>query len=129
MAVLYLILADCVLGLHLAFILWVILGPLLTRRRATLTGLHIACLVWGIVVDLTAWPCPLTLLENWLELRAGVAGYQGGFLLHYLDKLVYPDVSPTLLTIAGVSVCAVNLAIYARRVILWRTLFCGQGER
>jgi hypothetical protein len=29
----------------------------------------------------------LTLLENWLESRAGFEPYQGGFLLHYLDAL------------------------------------------
>ena len=58
----------------------------------------------------------MTVLENWLEGNAGVEPYQGGFLLHYLDKLVYPDISPTTLTIAGVFVCAVNLAFYGRQM-------------
>jgi hypothetical protein len=40
-------------------------------------------------------------LENWLEAKAGVEPYQGGLLLHSLDKLVYPDVSATVLPIAG----------------------------
>jgi hypothetical protein len=63
---------------------------------------------------------PLTLLENWLEGRAGVEPYQGGFLLHYLDKLVYPDISTNVVTIAGVIVCVANLAFYARQVwISW----------
>lgn len=60
----------------------------------------------------------LTFLENWLEQRAGVEPYQGGFLLHYLDKLVYPDISATALTVAGVIVCAFNLALYGRQA--WR---------
>ncbi len=64
------------------------------------------------------WPCPLTLLENWREQKAGVEPYQGGFLLHYMDKLVYPDISATALTVAGVLVCAFNLAAYGRRA--WR---------
>ena len=55
-------------------------------------------------------PCPLTLLENWLEGKAGVLPYQGGFLLHYLDKLVCPDISATALTVAGVIVCGMKLA-------------------
>ncbi len=42
-----------------------------------------ASLVWGILTELLPWPCPLTLLENWLEARAGVEPYEGGFLLHY----------------------------------------------
>jgi len=42
----------------------------------------------GILAELLPWPCPLTLLENWLEGKAGIQPYEGGFLLHYLDKLV-----------------------------------------
>jgi len=49
-------------------------------------------------------------LENWLEGKAGVLPYQGGFLLHYLDKLVCPDISATALTVAGVIVCGMKLA-------------------
>jgi hypothetical protein len=39
-------------------------------------------------------------------------------LLHYLDKLVYPDVSATALTLAGVIVCGMNLAFYGRQAWL-----------
>jgi len=113
----YSALATAVLLLHALFILWVIFGALLTRSRPLLRWLHIASLVWGILAEVLPWPCPLTLLENWLEGRAGVEPYQGGFLLHYLDKLVYPDISANLLTIAGVIVCVANLACYARQ--LW----------
>jgi hypothetical protein len=115
---LYSALATGVLLLHAVFILWVIFGALLTRSHPILRWLHILSLVWGVLVELTPWPCPLTLFENWLELRAGVEPYQGGFLLHYLDKMVYPDISATILTAAGVMVCACNLAVYGRRA--WR---------
>ncbi|HTW56879.1 MAG TPA: DUF2784 domain-containing protein [Terriglobales bacterium] len=119
MAGLYLALAECVLALHLAFILWVVFGVLATRRRPLLRWLHISSLAWGILVEITPWPCPLTLLENWLERKAEVVPYQGGFLLHYLDKVVYPDISPRLLTMAGLAVCAWNLAVYLRLLALW----------
>ena len=111
----YSALAISVLFLHALFILWVVFGALLTRSRPILRWLHIASLVWGILTELLPWPCPLTVLENWLESSAGVEPYQGGFLLHYLDKLVYPDVSPTLLTITAVLICALNLAFYGRQ--------------
>jgi hypothetical protein len=78
--------------------------------------LHIGSLAWGILTELLPWPCPLTLLENWLEGNAGVEPDQGGFLLHYLDKLVYPDIYSTMLTIAAVIVCGLNLAFYGRQV-------------
>jgi Protein of Unknown function (DUF2784) len=109
---LYSALAIFVLFLHALFILWVVFGALLTRSRPILRWLHIASLVWGVLTELLPWPCPLTLLENWLEGNAGVEPYQGGFLLHYLDRLVYPDISSTVLTIAAVIICALNLAFY-----------------
>jgi hypothetical protein len=110
---LYSSLAVVVLLVHALFIVWVVFGALLTRSLPILRGLHIASLIWGILTELLPWPCPLTLLENWLEAKAGVEPYQGGFLLHYLDKLVYPDISAITLTVAGVTVCVLNLALYA----------------
>ena len=113
-------LATAVLFVHALFIVWVIFGALLTRARPFLRWLHIISLVWGILTELTPWPCPLTLLENWLEQKAGVTPYPGGFLLHYMDNLVYPNISATALTVAGVIICAFNLAIYGRQA--WRVL-------
>jgi hypothetical protein len=116
----YSALAVSVLFLHALFILWVVFGVLLTRSRPILRWLHIGSLVWGVLTELLPWPCPLTLLENWLEARAGVEPYQGGFLLHYLDKLVYPDISATVLTVAGVIICILNLAFYGRQIWIAR---------
>src|ERR1700751_6213012 len=107
---LYSALAIFVLFLHALFIVWVVFGAFLTRWRPVLRWLHIASLVWGILTELLPWPCPLTMLENWAEGKAGVEPYHGGFLLHYLDKLVYPNISTTILTVAGVVICALNLA-------------------
>jgi len=113
----YAALACMVLLMHALFLGWVIFGALLTHSRSLLRWLHMASLIWGILVEITPWPCPLTLLENWLELRAGVEPYHGGFLLHYLDKLVYPDLSSTVLTIAGLIVCTGNLACYVSLMV------------
>jgi Protein of Unknown function (DUF2784) len=112
----YSALAISVLFLHALFILWVVFGALLTRSRPILRWLHIGSLVWGILTELLPWPCPLTVLENWLEAKAGVQPYQGEFLLHYLDKFVYPDISATVLTIGGLIICALNLAFYGRQI-------------
>jgi hypothetical protein len=116
----YSVLAISVLLLHALFILWVVFGALLTRSRPILRWLHVGSLVWGILTELLPWPCPLTLLENQLEATASIQPYQGGFLLHYLDKLVYPDISSTLLTIAAVIICALNLAFYGRQIYIAR---------
>ena len=112
----YSALAISVLFLHALYILWVVLGAFLTRSRPILRWLHVGSLLWGILTELLPWPCPLTVLENWLERNAGVEPDHGGFLLHYLDKLVYPDISSTVLAIAAVIICILNLAFYGRQV-------------
>src|ERR1700751_1472550 len=112
---LYSALAIFVLVLHALFILWVVFGAFLTRWRPVLRWLHVASLVWGILTELLPWPCPLTLLENWPERNSGFEIDRGGFLLHYLDKLVYPIISSTLLTTAGGIICVLNLAFYGRQ--------------
>jgi len=107
--------ATGVLALHLLFILWVMFGALVTRLRPLLRWVHVASLIYGILLEVLDWSCPLTPMENWLRGHAGAPTYQGGFLLHYLDALVYPDVPPSLLTVCGVAVCLFNLGIYAVR--------------
>ncbi|MGH9564762.1 MAG: DUF2784 domain-containing protein [Candidatus Angelobacter sp.] len=111
----YLALAIIVLALHVAFILWVILGAFFTRARPVLCCLHIVSLVWGLLIEIFPWTCPLTFAETWLERHAGVTPYQGGFLLHYLDALVYPDVPPLLLVVAAAAVVIANIVVYWRR--------------
>jgi hypothetical protein len=93
---------------------------LLTHSRPILRWLHVGSLVWGILTELLPWPCPLTLLENWLEGKAGVELNRGGFLLHYMDKLVYPDISSAMLTTVAVIICGLNLAFYGRQMWIAR---------
>ena len=121
----YIALAEIVLFLHGLFIAWVALGFLLTGSRPVLRRLHVVCLCWGILVEVLPWMCPLTYLENWLESRAGIEPYGGGFLLHYLDKLVYPDISASLLTVGAVIVCGANLGFYFWQLLRSRTLKTG----
>ena len=112
-------LAVAVLVLHLAWILWAISGALWTRGRPWWTAFHVLSLIWGIIVELSPWPCPLTLLEQWIEARARLHTWTGGFLTHNLEATIYPDLPDWLITVLGVAVCAFNLGIYARR--WWKT--------
>jgi hypothetical protein len=78
----YSALAAAILALHLLFILWVVFGATVTRRRPVLRCLHLGSMIWGMLIEILPWNCPLTWAENWLEAGAGVTPYQGGFLLH-----------------------------------------------
>jgi Flp pilus assembly protein protease CpaA len=109
------LLAVLVLILHLLFLGWVLLGWLLTRRRPWLRSAHIISLFYGIAIETGPWPCPLTLAENYFLQCAGIASYHQPFVVHYLEALVYPDVSPVLLTWCAVAVCGLILIIYVTR--------------
>ena len=111
------LLAALVLAIHLTWILFVIFGALVTRGRPWLTGFHLTSLVWGIVVEVGPWPCPVTLLEQHLEALAGLQTYTGSFLVHYLDALIYPNLPVGLIIAFGVGVCCVNLLLYGLRAI------------
>lgn len=108
----YRILAVVALALHLSWIVWVALGCALTRGRPVLRWLHIGSLLYAVVIVLSAWPCPLTFVEQWAGRRAGLASYDDTFLEHYLDRLVYPDLPFWLVTSVSVAICLFNLGIY-----------------
>ena len=91
----YQALAVAALTLHLVWILWVILGWLVTRNRPWLRWFHLLSLVYSILIEILLWPCPLTFAEQWFQVRAGVQSYQESFLLHYLEALVYRGADPT----------------------------------
>jgi uncharacterized protein DUF2784 len=113
---LYRAMAASALSLHAAYIAWVISGTFFTRGRPRLAVLHVATLVYSVIIEIFGFRCPLTTLETWLDMRGGVSTYRGPFLVHYLDAVVYPNIPPKLLIAGAVAVYVLNLWIYARRV-------------
>lgn len=114
----YRALGDLVVALHGAFLLFVTVGALLVVRWPKLVPLHLGCVVWGAYVALAGKVCPLTPLENRFRRQAGEAGYEGGFIEHYLLPVIYPPGLTRELQLAiGVGVIALNLALYT---LLWR---------
>ena len=106
------------LFLHLLWCCWVLLGWTVTRHRPVLRTLHIASLIYAIVVETVPWlPCPLTLAETWLEARAGIEPAHGPFLVRVLDAVVYPDLPEWLAVGGAVVVCLAILTVYVRRYI------------
>jgi len=113
------LLADVLVLVHLAFVAFVIGGALLTWRWPRLAWAHVPAAAWGAWVELTGRICPLTPLEIQLRRAAGEAGYEGGFIEHYLIPLLYPEgLDSDIQSWLGVLVLAVNLLAYAG--ILWR---------
>ena len=114
----YRILADFTLVVHFAFILFVVLGGFLVAWRPRFAWLHLPTALWGALISLVGWTCPLTPLENHLRRLGGQAGYSDSFIERYLVSVIYPQgISQTGWTLLGVGVVAVNLIIYGW---IWR---------
>ena len=109
----YRLLADLTVVLHLAFVLFVVFGGLLVIRRPSLAWVHLPAALWGAWVEFAGWICPLTPLENWLRERGGAAVYDSSFVERYLVPTLYPEaLSRELQWLLGGFVVAVNLAVY-----------------
>jgi len=111
--VIYRLLADAVVGIHFAFVVFVIAGGLLVLRWPRVAMLHLPCAAWGVVVELAGLACPLTPLEHALRLRGGQAGYEGGFVEHYILPVLYPaGLTRRLQLTLGVVTLVVNVLFY-----------------
>ena len=107
--------ATAIALVHLAFILFVIFGGFAVLKYPKLLWVHIPAAVWGVLIELFGWWCPLTKWENHFLQQAGRAGYDGGFVSHYIMPLIYPAGLTRGLEIAiGVFVLVLNLGIYVR---------------
>jgi len=97
----FLMLANLVLALHLSVVLFVV-GGLLLVVAGNLRGwrwvnalwfrlAHLAAIGFVVVQSWLGQICPLTTLELWLRARAGASTYGGGFIEHWMQRLLYHD--------------------------------------
>lgn len=85
------ILADATVVLHLAFVLFVVLGGLLVARWPRVAWIHLPAAGWGAWIEFAGWVCPLTPLENWLRRQGGAPAYTATFIDHYIQPVLYPS--------------------------------------
>jgi hypothetical protein len=87
----YRFLADSVVLFHFLFVGFVIFGGILVLRWRKAAFFHLPAAAWGVFIEWSGLLCPLTFLENYLRDKGGIAGYQGGFVDHYIMPVLYPD--------------------------------------
>ena len=105
--------ADAVIVLHLAFIAFAVAGGMLVVLWRRVAWLHLPAVAWAAYAELTATICPLTPLENGLRQRAGLSGYEGGFIEHYLMPVIYPSgLTANVQAALGAIVIAINVLFY-----------------
>ncbi|QOJ22232.1 MAG: DUF2784 domain-containing protein [Gammaproteobacteria bacterium] len=101
-------LADIVLMIHFLYVLFVVgslpviwLGAWLKRgfvRNPWFRYLHLAAILFVVVESLMGVVCPLTVWENALRQAAA----EGGFIQHWLHRMLFYDVPESVLTVVYV---------------------------
>jgi hypothetical protein len=105
--------ADVVVLLHLTFIAFVVVGGLLVLRWRWVAFVHVPVAVYGVVIELVGFTCPLTPLEKALRRRAGSSGYEEGFVEHYVLPVVYPgELTPGVKAALALLIVVTNLVVY-----------------
>ena len=119
----YRIFADSVIVIHFLFILFMLLGFLLTLYavlfrekffdRWVFRSLHLLGIFYVASLSILGKYCPLTILENELRSRYAMSSvYSGSFIVHYLEKLVYPDVNPLVIQIPTVFIAVFTIVVF-----------------
>ncbi len=101
---LYLLLADAVLILHFAIVVFVVKGLVLIvvgnlRHWAWVNTwwfrlAHLATIAVVVAQSWLGMVCPLTTLEMWLRAQAGAASYQGSFIAHWFGRILFYQAPP-----------------------------------
>lgn len=118
MTTFYLLLANVVLLVHLAFILFVVAGGWAVLRWPRLAWVHLPMALWAAGIEFFDGRCPLNPLENHLRRLGGESGFSGDFIDHYLAAIIYPEGLTREMQVAlGLVVVLVNVAFYRQ---LWR---------
>ncbi|NOQ66113.1 MAG: DUF2784 family protein [Desulfobacterales bacterium] len=105
--------ADLIVVLHSLFVLFVMLGGFLVLWKSSVAWCHIPAVFWAASIEFFGWICPLTPLENMLREKGGAAGYDTGFVEHYIVPILYPASLTRQVQINfGIIVLSINIGLY-----------------
>ena len=101
---LFMLAADAVLLLHVLVVIFIVLGLVLIFvgnyfawrwvRDPWFRLLHLLAICGVVLLSWLGFICPLTSIEMALRARAGDAAYQGSFISHWLETLLYYQAPP-----------------------------------
>ncbi|MGH8824578.1 MAG: DUF2784 domain-containing protein [Jiangellaceae bacterium] len=114
---LYQVLTTVILGLHFAFVVYVVLGGFLAWRWPRAIWPHLLAAGWGLAIVAERVDCPLTWAEGWSRQQAGEAGVTKGFIDRYVEGVLYPERYAGLVQAVCAGVVAVS---WAGAYALWR---------
>ena len=108
----YRLLADFFLIIHICYVFFAAFGGLAILRWRWVWKFHLPAVVWGFLVQYFIWNCPLTTWEKYFRELSGEAGYEGGFIEHYLTTFLYPGFAPQFHLFLSISLIVFNAFVY-----------------
>jgi hypothetical protein len=112
----YRVAADFVVLIHFLWIVFLIVGAFIGRRYRAVKIFHISGLGLAILLQIFGWYCPLTYLEIWLRKSYEPSlTYSGSFIIYYVEKLVYIDLSHGVIFVLTLLVVSVSAYLYLSR--------------
>jgi len=84
-------LADVVMVVHGALLLFFAIGAFLAWRWPKLIWFHLGIVVWNLVIVLVDFGCPVTATEKFFRREGSESVYAGGYIQHYLNGWLWPD--------------------------------------
>lgn len=109
----YRLAADFVVIIHFIWILFLIFGAFIGRRYSAVKMFHIAGLGFAVTIQIFGWYCPLTHLEVWLRQRHDSSlSYSGSFIIHYIERLIYIELSPQIIFVLTMLLVVFSLYFY-----------------
>ena len=119
---LYKIFADIIVVMHFVWILFMLLGFILTLAgfwwrnffdKWLFRTLHLCGIAYVGLLTVLRQYCPLTMLENTLRVKYNLdLTYPGSFIVHYIEKLVYPDINPLIILIPTVIIAVFTIIVF-----------------
>ncbi|NWF93255.1 MAG: DUF2784 domain-containing protein [Syntrophaceae bacterium] len=110
------IVADLVVLIHFIWILFLFLGALWGLRNGAVKILHISGLLFAFLIQIFDWHCPLTHLEVWLRTKHDPAiAYTGSFIIHYVERIVYMEISRPVIVLFTILLCGMNVCLYFKK--------------
>ena len=95
------------------FIVFVLIGGIMVFKWRWLIWLHVPAAIWGALIVMVGWICPLTPIENALRQASGGEAYSGCFIERYLVPVIYPSgLNREIFIAMGVFVIVINVIVY-----------------
>ncbi|HEY3560848.1 MAG TPA: DUF2784 domain-containing protein [Kribbella sp.] len=105
-------LADLVMVVHGALLLFFVIGAFLAWRWPRLIWLHLAIVAWNLVIVLVDFGCPVTATEKYFRRLGGESVYQHGYIQHYLEGHLWPEGATPVAEKVGFALVVLGYAGY-----------------